>query len=116
MRYLLVLLGAAPWASWLEFRYAIVRKMNLTLQPSFTESYNNVTADAIAEGVPVVVGPAIDWVPKNWIAPADEAVTIAGVGLSLLKDKNAARDGYRALVAYNNNALKLWKIFLSSTS
>jgi hypothetical protein len=102
----------APWAPWLEFRRSVVRRMNLHLQPSYTESFNGVVADAIAEGVPSVVGPAIDWVPPSWISNPDDAVAIAHVGEALLKDKHAPRDGYRALVKHNQDAIASWRAFL----
>jgi hypothetical protein len=102
----------APWADWLEFRRRTVRRMHLMLQPSFTESFNGVTADGIAEGVPSVVGKAIDWVPSKWIANPDDAVDIARAARGLLRDKNAARDGYRALAKHNDCAIKAWRSFL----
>ncbi|HVV47334.1 MAG TPA: hypothetical protein VHC72_19120, partial [Bryobacteraceae bacterium] len=42
------------WQTWPEFRHT-VRHMHLLLQPSYTESFNVVTADGVAEGVPSVV-------------------------------------------------------------
>jgi hypothetical protein len=88
--------------------------MNLMMQPSFTESFNGVTADGIAEGVPSVVSPAIDWVPKNWMANPDDAVEIAAVGKRLIRDRNAARDGYRALASHNAASVEAWRRYLIS--
>lgn len=106
-------LVTAPWASWLDFRRRVVRQMHLLMQPSFTESFNGVTADGIAEGVPSVVSPAIDWVPAKWQANPDHAVETAETGLALLRDRNAARDGYRALAGYNERGLAAWRRFLA---
>ena len=39
-----------PWCTWPEFR-RIAGTMNIMLQPSYTETFNNVTADGVAEGV-----------------------------------------------------------------
>jgi hypothetical protein len=41
------------WQTWPQFRQT-VRHMHLLLQPSYTESFNVVTADGVAEGVPSV--------------------------------------------------------------
>lgn len=101
------------WQPWLEFR-RIIRRMNLMMQPSFTESFNGVTADGIAEGVPSVVSPAIDWVPKNWMANPDDAVEIAAVGKRLIRDRNAPRDGYRALARHNAASVDAWRRYLAS--
>ncbi len=83
-----VTMVASPWQPWQDFRRTTMRSMHLVLQPSFTESFNNVTADAIAEGVP------------------------ATTGIALLRDRNQAADGYAALVAHNVAALGAWRAFL----
>lgn len=101
-----------PWLPWLDFRRSAVRRMHLLMQPSYTESFNGVTADGIAEGVPSVVSPSIDWVPKRWIADPDRATDLAAAGIRLLRDKHAERDGYRALEKHNTAALAAWREFL----
>ncbi|HEX7838977.1 MAG TPA: hypothetical protein VF469_15975, partial [Kofleriaceae bacterium] len=53
------------WLPWASFR-RLLRTVDLVFQVSYTETFNVVTADAIAEGVPVVASDAIDWVPRWW--------------------------------------------------
>jgi hypothetical protein len=101
----------AGWLPWPEFR-RLVRQMDLMLQPSFTESFNVVTADGIAEGVPSVVSDAIDWAPRRWKAVADEPRDVAKVALHLLHDPDAARDGRRELDKYVTAGVTRWKQFL----
>ena len=101
----------APWSSWPAFR-STVAQMHLMMQPSYTESFNMVTADGIAEGVPSVVSTAIEWVPDAWQADADDVFDIAQRGRNLLRDEHAAVEGYEALVAYNDSSLRSWKKFL----
>jgi hypothetical protein len=108
-----VTLVEQQWSGWHSFRQDVVRPMHIMFQPSFTESFNGVTADGIAEGVASVVGEAIDWVPPNWIANADDAGDIARIALALLKDRNAASDGYKALAAHNRDALAAWRKYLA---
>jgi hypothetical protein len=103
----------AGWHGWREFRQ-LVGRMHLLLQPSYTESFNMVTADGIAEGVPSVVSSAIDWVPKYWQACADTVLDIARVGRHLLRDPHAGADGYRALQAYNRAGLAAWRAYLTN--
>jgi hypothetical protein len=101
-----------PWLSADDFgRY--LYGMDLMLQPSFTETFNNVTADGMARGVPSVVSEAIDWAPDSWIAKADSATAIADAAVRLLRDKNAAKEGWKALDRYNTEALKAWKVWLN---
>ncbi|MBV9504692.1 MAG: hypothetical protein JO323_06765 [Acidobacteriia bacterium] len=101
------------WQSWPKFR-TTVRHMHLLLQPSYTESFNMVTADGIAEGVPSVVSQAIDWAPEHWKAPIDDVHEIARVARYLLNDPHAAEDGLRALEGHNREGLEAWKRHLAS--
>jgi glycosyltransferase involved in cell wall biosynthesis len=99
------------WQSWPKFRQSVAH-MHLLLQPSYTESFNMVTADGIAEGVPSVVSRAIDWAPDHWKAVADDVLDIARVGRYLLHDPRAARDGREALETHNETGLAAWRAFL----
>lgn len=103
----------AGWHGWPEFRQ-LAGRMHLLLQPSYTESFNMVTADGVAEGVASVVSSAIDWAPKYWQACADTVLEIARVGRQLLRDPDAAADGYRALQTYTRAGLAAWKTHLTS--
>ena len=100
------------WQTWPQFRQT-VRHMHLLLQPSYTETFNVVTADGIAEGVPSVVSHAIEWAPEKWKAQVDDVHQIATVGVNLLKDKRAARRGLKALRQYNQRAMAHWREFLT---
>lgn len=100
------------WQSWPKFRQSVAH-MHLLLQPSYTESFNMVTADGVAEGVPSVVSHAIDWAPEHWKAKVDDVLDIARVGRSLLADVRAAEDGFRALQQHNSTGLGVWQTFLS---
>ena len=102
------------WQSWPKFR-KIVGHMHLLLQPSYTESFNMVTADGVAEGVPSVVSSAIDWAPDYWKAATDDVVDIARVGRQLLRDPGAAHDGLRALKAYVREGVGAYREYFAST-
>jgi hypothetical protein len=100
------------WQTWPQFRQT-VRHMHLLLQPSYTESFNVVTADGVAEGVPSVVSEAIDWAPAAWRAPVDDASAMARVGKKLLKSRWAASRGLASLRAHNKRAMAAWGEFLA---
>ena len=100
------------WTSWPQFR-DIVRKMHLLINPSYTESFNVISADGVAEGVPSVVSDAIDWAPDYWKAPVDETTEIARIGRQLIFDPDAARDGLLALEQHNSNGAEQgWAKFI----
>jgi hypothetical protein len=92
------------WLPWPEFRQYL-RGMDLGLQVSYTESFNNVAADFIAEGIPVVISDAIDWAPRGWQAKADDPLDVARVAEYLLRSPIAIRDGQRALREYVDNGV-----------
>ena len=103
------------WEPWPQFRQT-VRHMDLLMQPSFTESFNVVTADGVAEGVASVVGHAIDWVPSDWQAEVDDVDDIARTGKRLLLDPHAPVDGLNALTKHNNVAFDDWLKYLNDTT
>jgi hypothetical protein len=103
------------WQSWPEFRTHVSR-MHLLFSPSYTESFNNVTADGIAEGVASVVSDAIDWAPSDWVATADDVSMLARTGRRLLHDAHAVNDGQRALKHYVHRGLRAWHTYLGSDS
>jgi hypothetical protein len=100
------------WQTWPQFRQT-VRHMHLLLQPSYTESFNVVTADGVAEGVPSVVSDAIDWAPRSWKAPVDDANAMALIGGKLLESRWAPGRGLSSLKAYNRRAMHAWADFLA---
>lgn len=101
------------WQTWPQFRQT-VSHMHLLMQPSYTESFNMVTADGIASGVASVVGDVIDWCPEHWQAKTDDVQDIARVGRQLLADRRAPHDGLAALERHNASALKAWQLYLNS--
>ena len=101
------------WQSWPAFRKT-VGHMHLLLQPSYTESFNIVTADGVAEGVPSVVSDAIDWAPDDWKANVDDVLDIARVGRRLLRDDRAVDDGREALESYNRDGLRAYERYIAT--
>lgn len=99
------------WASWTDFK-RVLGQMNVCMQPSFTETFNNVSADAICEGTPSVVGPSIEWVPNAWKAEPDDSGDVSRTAMRLLLDPYAAREGYAALKKYVQLGLPFWQKFL----
>ena len=102
-----------PWEEWSQFRQTVAH-MDLTMQVSFTETFNIVTADSVAEGVPAVVSDAIEWVPRRWMANCDDAHDIARVGSALLWDIHGAEEGLDHLKRYCENGLCDWLTYLAT--
>jgi hypothetical protein len=100
------------WQSWPSFRKTVAH-MHLLLQPSYTESFNMVTADGVAEGVPSVVSNAIDWAPDDWKADVDDVLDIARTGRRLLHDKRAVDEGRAALERYVADGLLAYRQYFA---
>lgn len=97
------------WAAWSKFRQ-IVSTMDLLISASFDETFNVITSDGLAEGVPSVVGNCIEWAPRSWqtTEPFDPA-SIAAVGMALLHSRaSAVHDGRTALTAYVKAGVARW--------
>ena len=95
------------WATWPQFR-EVVGHMHLLMQVSFSESFNLVTADGVAMGVPSVVSHAITWAPQYWMAEPDDVVEVAQAGRRILNHPDAARDGLAALLKHNSRGCRAW--------
>lgn len=102
----------AGWRSWPAFRQ-IVGNMHVLISVSYTESFNMVTADGIAEGVASVVGEAIDWVPEDWSANADSVGDIARAARRMLSDSHAVTEGQEFLRRYVREGSHSWVHYLS---
>jgi hypothetical protein len=100
-----------PWQAWPAHR-RLVRSMNLLIQPSFTETFLLVAADAVAEGVPVVGSDCIEWLPRHWKADPDNVEDCTRVGLTLLSDHRAQAQGLAALQRNNILGVAAWKGYL----
>lgn len=101
------------WQSWPTFRKTVAH-MHLLLQPSYTESFNMVTADGVAEGVPSVVSSAIDWAPDDWKADVDDVLQIARIGRRLLYDRRAVDEGRIALERYVADGVLAYRQYLAT--
>lgn len=99
------------WMPWSQFTN-LVKTMDLLFQPSFTESFNIVTADGVSVGVPSVVSSAVRWVPDDWKANPDNPSSLADAGIDLLNNPEAWREGAHALKHHNKEGVRLWKNYL----
>ena len=107
-------LHIVPWASWTSFRKRVA-DMDLLISASFADSFCVICADGIAENVPSVVGPAMDWCPKSWYCEPHDPSSVARVGLSLLHDRvGAVHDGRVALTDYVEHGIPQWINYLTS--
>jgi hypothetical protein len=102
-----------PWALWPVFRKTVAT-MDLLFSPSFDETFNVVTADGIAEGVPSVVTPAMEWCPRSWWCEPWDPASSTRVGMGLLQDRvGAIHDARKLLDAFVTSGVRRWIRYLA---
>jgi hypothetical protein len=104
-------LHEVAWQPWPRFRQTC-GQMHLLMQPSFSETFNVVTADGIATGVTSVTNECIEWTPRRWWASPDDPNDLVKVAMYLLSDPTAVEDGRRALKNYVDAGVRRWANYL----
>lgn len=93
----------------------MIEMMDLGMQVSLTESFNVVAADFVKQGVPIVVSPAIKWMPEFSQASPIEGVEIqTRIGQAIRYKKLFVLGQKVDLVLYNFNSLKIWSKFFGN--
>lgn len=101
-----------PWQDSVTFKNTIAG-MDLVYQLSATETFCLVAADAVASGVPVVVGPAVSWVPKYYHAEIDDTSHAADIGVdAVLDERVTAEEELRSLEKFIEESKEVWLKFL----
>ena len=102
---------------WLENNefHGLIRKMDIGLQISYTESFNIVSADFVNEGVPIVVSEAIKWMPffmKTSTVKYHETIKKIVQIYKWRKCNLLKKWSRRNLIIYNENAKLDWTKFV----
>ncbi len=102
-----------PWALWPQFRQ-VVHTMDLLISPSFDETFCVVAADGIAEGVPSVATPALEWTPRSWWADPWDPSSVTSTGMGLLHNRvGAIHDARTSLNHFVSRGVNHWMNYLS---
>lgn len=104
------------WLSHDQFT-SLVKRMDIGLQVSFTETFNIVAADFVNNDVPVIVSDEIDWVFDLYKAePTDSSTIMKKMSLGLFfKRFNLHFLSKIKLWIYSYKSKKEWISFLSKT-
>jgi hypothetical protein len=96
-----------PWLERSAF-LELMQSMDVHMQVSFSETFNVVTADAVTNGVPVVVSPEIKWVEKPLQASPTNCSDIINKLYDSIKYRFEARS-INHLQRHNEMAVGEWK-------
>ncbi len=102
------------WLSREDF-LKLIQTMDISMQVTFSETYNIVTADAVANHIPVVVSPEVRWVSDRYkVSPTSVDEMVDGLGLAL-KDGAHGSHGINlyCLTRFNRQSISIWANFLN---
>jgi hypothetical protein len=102
------------WMENNEFQH-LIRKMDLGLQLSYTESFNIVTADFINNDTLILVSDVISWMPETLKTSTNNYDEVVNKIIKLYKRRNSwflKRKMRNHLITYNINAKIVWFEFM----
>ncbi len=90
----------------------LIKRMDLGLQVSFSESFNIVAADFVYSNIPIVVSPDIEWMPEENMADPNSTNDIMDVMVKIYEHHKNSTEPLTYLMAHNYSASRIWKKFL----
>lgn len=102
-----------PWMEHADF-LTTLPTMDICMQVSLSETFNIVTADAVASGVPVVVSNEIDWVIDTCQVGTDSVNDIAEKMADVYNSRFLVWRNQSALKTYSTKAQKEWVNFITN--
>lgn len=102
-----------PWMPH-EMFTELLKNMDMTLQVSFTETYNIVAADSISSGIPVITSNEISFVPSYLHAAATDTKDIVAKMTDLYNADldEVMYDSYMNLQTDSNIAAGMWSAWI----
>lgn len=93
----------------------LIKTMDLGLQISLTESFNIVTADFAACGIPIIVSPEIEWMPDICkVSPYSVEGIVNKIDQAMKYRHLFTVKAIMKLYAYNGRAVSHWSQFFKS--
>jgi hypothetical protein len=102
-----------PWTGHAEF-LSIIRQMDICMQVSFTETFNIVTADAVAVGIPVTTSDEIWWAPPPFASPNNSEDIAQHLSHTNKFAHHNVVSNQHALRTYSRKASQVWLNYLST--
>lgn len=101
------------WCDSHEQVLAIVKSLDISMQVSYTETFNIVSADAVWRGVPIVVSHEVEWArPEVKADPNSLQSMIEAMQHTERAGEQGTKLNHTTLWAQNKTALRAWKYFL----
>lgn len=97
-----------------EFQH-LIKKMDIGLQLSYTESFNIVTADFISNNIPILVSDAINWMPNMLRTSTTDYDKVVKDIIYLYNHRDSERlirKMHESLYEHNMHAKRVWLDFI----
>lgn len=102
-----------PWMEPSSFIQS-VRKMDVNLQVSMTESFNIVAADCVAAGSPIVVSSEIEWASPKSYAKTNDPESIIFKMKEAIGNKELILENQQRLKDFDKMASNEWRKFINA--
>jgi hypothetical protein len=87
----------------------LLRKMDICMQVSLSETFNIVTADAVVVGTPIVVSSEVAWTyPATFADPTDVNDIANALALVWENREHVVRASFVYLALYSRRARQRW--------
>ena len=94
----------------------IVKSLDLSMQVSFSETFNIASADAVWQGVPIVVSDKVYWAPTQTRADPNSLQTmLRGMALAEKEGKRGTARNLQHLKRANAQGFLAWQFFLKGS-
>lgn len=101
-----------PWMNHKAFK-KLLRKIDIAMQVSMSETFNIVTADAISVGTPTVVSDEITWAAEETFAKTTDVDSIVDTLEYVWEHRDdVAEASFEALEKYSDRSRYLWTRYL----
>ena len=92
-----------------------LRKMDICMQVSFSETFNIVSADAVDVGTPIVVSPEITWAPQDtWAKPTDIDSIVDTMEYVWEQRDTIVEEALEGLEKYSDRSKHLWTRYIKT--
>jgi len=102
------------WMTHCDFLAFLRNQIDLSMMVSFTETFSIVSADAVSQGVPIVVSSQVYWADKHsFVSTTAQSDMVQGIAAAIAKPKFTDRN-QKNLATFSKQARKVWLEYLAA--
>jgi len=94
----------------------VMQTMDMSLQVSFSETFNLVTADAVTNGVPVIVSDEMKWVAPPYADPSSSSDIVNVMSDVWMNKRYYIKKNLEKLTRYSKKSSDIWVDYINERS